>query len=326
MAGLPGIGMRSFFGFGEESTYGSPVTRTNYIEINSESFMKQVARLESSSIIRRGILNTKVGAGAISLEGDVEFDAHYDGWLKLAKHAMGTVTTTQPDVTNAPTAYNHQFTIADTLPTGLTVEIFRDNAQFTTEPNKSFLYKGCKVNSMQLSCGVDEILKVTCGLVGQDEGRVAKSTDSYNTARFAMYHQGVVLWNGEDIEVSQFSVTVDNQYAARPKLGSQFTREYLPDQKIAVSGSLTAEFSSWNQYDDFINTTEREMIATFTGPTIAGSITYLIKLTMPIALLNNVRIMLNQPGRIMAEMDFKAYRTASANELTMDVRNISSTV
>lgn len=321
-----GLGMRSYFGLGEESTWSVPVAPTNFIEINSESFAKQVGRIEAQSIIKRGLRNTHVVPGAIMVDGEVSFDAQYDGWLKLAKHAFGTLVTTQPDVTNAPTAYQHKFTIAETPLTGLSVEVYRDTSQFVTEANYAHRYAGCKVARLELACGVDEILRVTAGFMGKEEARVAKATDTYNNTKVAVYHQGVVKWNDDDIQVGSFSVQIDNGLGFRPKLGSQYSREPVPDQKIQVSGSFEMEFSSWSQYDDFCNTEEREFRATFLGESLGGLIQQQILLVMPCTLLNNVRVNADQPGRIMLSADFRAYRTESQNELELTVRNTSATV
>lgn len=326
MAQNVGLGMRSFIGFGDESTWGTPVTRTNYIELISESISKQVDRIISNSILRRGVLNTHVGAGAISVGGDISFDATYGGWLKIAKHAFGTVVTSSPDVTNAPTARQHVFSIADTPLAGLTFEVFRDTSQFVTEPNKSFIYSGCKVSSMEMSCGVDEILRVNASLIGKDEARGSKSTDSYTTSHVAVYHQGVVKFNTTDIEVDTFNVRIDNGFGGRPKLGSQYSREPVPEQKLAVTGSFEMEFAEWAQIDDFYNTTSREFKVTFLGDLIAGSIYNMIEITCPVSILDNVRVVLEQPGRIKIAADFRAYRTTSANEITMTVRNTETSI
>lgn len=326
MAQNVGLGMRSHFGFGDESTWGTPVARTNFIEFISESISKQVARIESNSVLRRGVLNDHVIAGMISVSGDVIFDATYGGWLKLAKHAFGSVVTSQPDVTNAPTAYQHVFTISDTPLAGMTMEVFRDSSQFVTEPNKAFVYRGMKVSSIEFSCGVDEILRVTASLIGTDETRATKSTPSYGTSKVAAYHQGVVKWNGTDMEVDKFTLKIDNGFGPRPKLGSQYSREPVPENKLQVSGSFEMEFADWQEYDDFSETTQRAFLVTFTGDLLGGSIYEMIQLSCPVSLLDNVKVLVDKPGRIKLAVDFKAYRTTLTNECTMTVRNTDSSI
>ncbi len=112
----PGLGMNSWIGFGSESSYGTPVTPTEFIEIESETLMKEVARIEAMSILRRGTVDNKIISGQVQVGGDISFPVQFDGWLLLAYQAFGGVANSQPDVTNAPTAYRHRFTIEDVLP------------------------------------------------------------------------------------------------------------------------------------------------------------------------------------------------------------------
>lgn len=323
----PGLGIKSHLGVGEESTWGSVVTRDGFIEFNSESLAKNIGRIESRPINRRGVLSTRVVQGGISVDGDIVFDATFGGaWLKLLKHNMGLVTTSQPDITNAPTAYNHAFTIDDSPYTGLSIEVYRDSSDFATEPSYAHLYVGCKVNSMEFSCDVDGLLSVTAGIIGKDESRGAKSTPTYTTSKVAAYHQGSIKWNGGDVGVNKFSLRIGNGLEPRPTIGSRYTREPFFGDLIDVSGSMEMEFTSWAQYDDFVAATQRTFEAYFEGDNLGGGIYYMIKMACAISLLNNVRVVADSPGRIMIACDFKAYRTSSANELQVDVRNIDSSI
>ncbi len=326
----PGLGMNSWFGFGEENVYGTGVTPTNWLEIENESLAKEVQRIEAKSILRRGIVDNKVVPGAISVMGDVSFPVQYDGWYKLLKHAFGEVTDSQPDVTNAPTAYNHRFKITDVLPTGLTVEVFRDSTQFTTEPNKSFVYTGCKIDKVTFEAAVDQVMKVSMGFMGQNEARASRSAanPSFSNANYAIFTQGTVYWNGNDIEADKFSITLNNGLGARYKLGSALTRQPVPENKIAASGSFEAEFTGWAEYDDFVAATKREMIFDSLGSTIAGSIKERIKMTCSQTDIDKTHIILDKPGRLKLGIDFKCYRNTAQtqNEIVIDVVNTSATV
>src|SRR3990167_5944072 len=229
-----GLGLTGFLGIGLESAYGTPVSRTNFYEINDESLAVEENKIESAALAAVGIRNTKVAQGGINVSGDFSYDCQYSGAERLFKHAMGSVSSSQPDVTSNPTVWDHTFTIADDLPTSFTAEVFRGTEDFATEPNKSFLYSGCRITNLNLSCGVDDLLKMGVSMMGRDEGRVAKSTPSYNSSELAVYHQGVVRWNGGDVEASNFSIDIANALEARPKLGSRFTRQPKRSGKLSV--------------------------------------------------------------------------------------------
>ena len=316
-----GIGYRSFFGLGEESTYGTSVARSHYVEINSESLAVTEPTIKTNSLFRRGYKNILVAQGGVSVAGDIEFDAMYGGWLKLAKHAFGRIDTSVPDPTSNATVKRHKFTIVNTLPTGLTLEVFRDTTDLVTEPSKSYLYTGCKLNSMRFAGAVDEILKVTCGVIGRQEGRVAKSSESFAAEKLAVYHQGKLDWGSDELAVEEFEIALENGLDLRPRFNSRFTREPIPNSKVAVNGSFTTEFDSWAQYDDFRNATERRLLVTFTGDVITGSYSKYIELDCKIGRIVAARCVLNSPGRVMMEIDFEAYRDETNNELILTAQN-----
>lgn len=317
-----GIGMRGFLAFGEESTYGTVVPRPYFLEFNSESLMVEEPKIKTGALIRRGYRNTKVGQGGISVAGSIEFEAGYGGWLKLAKHAFGRVDTISLDPTNVPTAKRHTFSITDLPPTGLSVEVFRDTTDFATESLKSFIYTGCKIGSIDFSCGVDEILKVSMALIGQNESRgTYSSPQNFSNDKFALYHQGSLLWGSDLLPIESFRVTLNNALAPRTRMGSRLTREPYPDNMVEVSGTFTIEFDTWSQYDDFRAATERTLDVNFQGDNIGSSIYKNIRLLCNVGQLTAVRPQLNSRGRIKMDVDFEAYRSAAANELELQVIN-----
>lgn len=325
----PGLGMNSWIGFGQESTYGTYVVPTEFIEIESETLMKEVQRIEAMSILRRGTVDNKIIAGAVQVGGDITFPVQFGGWTRLAYHAFGDVTHSQPDITNAPTAYKHTFKIADVLPAALSFEVFRDTTQFTTEPNKSFAYSGCKLSKIEFSCNINEVLKCSVNIMGREESRVARSTSnpSFSTDTYAVFTQGIVSYNGNDVEANNISIALENNLTYRYKLGSALTREPVPDTKIMATGSFDIEFQSWNEYDDFVNTTQRALTVTFDGPTIGGSIKKQIKFTCSQIFIEKVKLSADKPGRLVMTIDFRAFRNTdqTQNEIVLEVTNTQAT-
>jgi hypothetical protein len=317
-----GLGLTGYLGFGKETAYGTPVTRTNFLEINSEDINVEEGVVESAALASVGIRNTKRAQGAVSVAGNFEFDAPYAGWERLASQLMGSISSQQPDPTNYPTVWDHTISIADQLPVSTTVEVFRGTENFVTEPNKAFIYDGCVLTQGQFSCKVDDLLKVSFSLMGRQETRLAKSTPSYPSDPLAVYHQGGVTWNGEDAEVSEFSINFNNNMEMRPKLGSRFTRQPVRSGKLTVDCTFTAEFTSWARYDEFRNATERAFIADFVGALIGGVYYKRVRFSLPIGIINAHKVNLRAPGRLEATVSFRAYRdNASTNEMTIIFRN-----
>jgi hypothetical protein len=318
-----GIGMRSYLGFGEESVFATIVPRTKFFDISSENVVKTRELIESGALYRTGILGTKVVQGQVGIAGDMEFEAQYEGWEVLAKHAFGSVQSTQQGAT---AAYRHLFTIADVLPTGLSLEIYRDTSNFASEASKAFVYAGCKITSISFSSAVGELLKVSGSVLGSNEERRTKSSEAFSTSPLAVYHQGLLKWNDVDAEVTNFRVMLNNQLDLRPKLNSQISREPIRNGKVECSGSFTAEFDSWTKYDDFLNAAQRTMNVRFIGPDIQPGFPYYIDLNLNIAIITGLRVNLSSPGRLILELDFKAYRTTTINELELEIQNTLTSI
>jgi hypothetical protein len=321
-----GVGLTGFLGFAKETTYGTPVPRTNFLEINSEAIETQEKVVESAALAQVGIRTTRRAQGAVSIAGSFDYDAAYSGWERLLTECMGSISSQQPDVTGSPTVWDHTISIADQLPTGLTFEVFRGTETFVTEPNKSFVYQGCQITQVQMSCKVDDLLKVQFQMFGQQEARQAKSTPVYPTDPLAVFTQGVCQWNANDVFAENFMITFNNDLEQRFKLGSRFTRQPTRRGKLSVEVSFDAEFTDWSQYDDFRNATQRQFIAQFIGPSIPGTPFFRqITMTIPIGIIIAHKVNLKQPGRLIMNITAKAYRDGlGTNELSVVFRNTTT--
>jgi len=321
-----GVGLTGFLGFGKESVYGTPVARTDFLEINSEAIETQEKVVESAALAQVGIRTTRRAQGAVSVQGTFDYDAGYSGWERLMTQTMGSISSARPDVTNAPTVWDHTIGIADILPTGMTFEVFRGTETFVTEPNKSFVYSGCQITQVQLSCKVDDLLKVQFSMFGMQEARQAKSTPTYPTDPLAVFTQGLCTWNNNDVSCENFQITFNNDLEQRFKLGSRFTRQPTRRGKLSVEIMFEAEFTQWAEYDDFRNATQRAFVAQFIGPSIAGTGFFRqITLTIPIGIIIAHKVMLKQPGRLIMQITAKAYRDGlGTNELAVVFRNTTT--
>lgn len=323
-----GLGFKTYLGFGEETVYGTAVTRTKYLEINSETLLKKVDRIMSRSLLHRGVHKNRVVAGSTNVGGTIEFDAQYGSWERLLKHLMGTVVTNQPDPTGAATGYQHTFTIADSLPTGLTMEIFRDTSGFpAADQNKASVYAGCKVMSATFGITLEDLLRVSMEIVGQQETQSAKSTPTYLTDELAVFTQGSLKWNGNSIDVSDAEITINNNLEDdRRYIGAGTIKEPLPAEKILVEGRFTTDFENYNLANDFFNTTQRRMILLFDGPTITGSLKKSITFDVPVALIMDFDNAVDSHGRIRSEVSFQGYRDDTNNEVIAKIVNTASSV
>jgi len=324
--GVTGHGLNLRFGFGEETTWGTPVARTKFLNVDSESMTSAQEIVVSGALDTAGVKTARVAVGNETYSGDVVFEAGYKDWEVLAKHAMGSVATVQTDAG----AFTHTVTIADALPTGLTLEIYRDTADFAgVDASTAFLFEGTKITQIAYNAVLQSFLRVTCSFVAEDENRGAKTAaPTLSTADLAVFTQGAVTWDGGSLAVEEFTLTHANSLEGdKRRLGSALIKEPTRSGKIEVTGSFTADFDSFGMYDDMKAAQRREIVLTFTGSNVPNSSTAQ-KLAFTI---RNIRITdwaapTDDPGEYTQAVSFRAFRDETNNEYTLVFVNANTSV
>jgi hypothetical protein len=317
-----GLGHKSYIGFADESTWGTPVARTKFLELVTGG---DGLAVKEEKILVQGVKDIgvrgdiEVQQGAVSVEGSLTFEVPYDGAEKFFKHAFGSVASSQPNAGTDPTVWQHIFTIADALPAGMTIEVNRDVT--------AFVYEGCKVNNMEFSVGgPTELLRIVADILGEDVTTASATSPTFTSVNRFSAPQAVLLWNAVQLNVQQFSIKLDNKLDAdRRFLGSRLRSEPLRSGKIEVTGSFVAEFDSTSQYTDFRNGTNRILKVTFTGPSI-GVLTqkYTFLLECNVSQIMDYPVSVDDEGRITVEIQFRAFRDASNNELKLTLTNLTA--
>jgi hypothetical protein len=93
-------------GLGEESTYGTSVARTKFIEITSDSTDHSQDRMRVAGINGNSIDKTDIELGRITAGGDLGFEARYEGNELVYKHAMGGAAVAEVATFATTTASN----------------------------------------------------------------------------------------------------------------------------------------------------------------------------------------------------------------------------
>lgn len=324
--GTSGFGHALRFGVGEESTYGTAVAVTDFFDVVSENFQASHNPVESGGVDTIGVKSANVAAGSVGFTGDAVIEARYTGMEKLFKHAMGGYAYTAGTGT-------HAFTIAAALPTGLTIEAYRDTSAFLTpDANKSLLYAGGKINSLTLDASLDAFLRLTCGFVAQTETRTAKTvTQTVGTGNLIVFTQGVLTYESAPvannvIKVANFTLSLNNNLDTnKRRLGSRYILEPVRSGKISVSGSFSCDFISYTHYNDFLAATSKQITLVFTGG-VVGAFTEKMTITVPLGKVTSNPVSTNSPGQYIQEVSFKGYRDGSNNEFSISLVNNAASV
>ncbi|MEM3464471.1 MAG: phage tail tube protein [Candidatus Bathyarchaeia archaeon] len=132
----------------------------------------------------------------------------------------------------------------------------------------SLLYKGCRIDKLSVECSIEDFVKATVELVGQD---VAVGTGKISGATYADY-AGAVSYSESFVQrgagdgsnltdvlrVTDWKFTVENNLKAVPVIRTTngHLLKYLPARHRELTGELTFEFEDKTEYEDVINDAE----------------------------------------------------------------------
>lgn len=318
--GNPYVGVNSFIGIGEQTSYDSPVGVTKYVPMLSggDSVKRNDATIESNSIDSVGYKSTRYRKGKIDVSGSENIEISYEGTELFWEDLFGTVTTSQPNAGGAPTVYDHTFTVADALKVGLTLEINRGS--------QSFRVTGAKMTQIEISQELDKLMEMNMSFSGRALDIITASTATFSTTTSFASPDAQLTWNGTAQDCSGFKLTmnqnIDND---RYFIGSRLRNLPVRAGRLEFTGSFDTEFQSTTLYTDFINATQRQIVITSTGDFIgATGYNYTWRMTIPIALLTDATPTVGDGGKITFSPAFKSYRSAGVGEATLLMRNTLS--
>lgn len=139
----------------------------------------------------------------------------------------------------------------------LSVEIFYEKASAII----SLLHKGCRLDKATVSCSMEDIIKATVEVIGQDLAiGTAKIGNSYTN------HSGAVSFLESYVKkdttildrVTDYTFLINNNLKRVPviRTSSGHLLKYLKERHRNCSGEVTFEFESKEEFDDVINDTE----------------------------------------------------------------------
>lgn len=302
-------GLDGQIGFAEESTYGTPVTPTRFIEFNRETFDKQIERIESQGLRAGGnrvVNTTQVADGRINVTGGFDCELQDKGMGLLWKHAFGAVSTSQPG--GATLTYDHTLTPGELGGDILTAEIGWDDLAGSSYSKE---VQGLKISGWTLGARVGEL--VTCHFdgIGEDlTADAAHETASYVTGMRVLSFVGATLTldaSGYDVEEIQIAGenNLDDQ---RYNLGSQLRKEPIEQDRRVYRATVNGDWLDWTAYNRFLNGTRAALVALFRGTLIEGALYHQLEVTMNVRTDGQTpqvdgRARIKQPLTMIAEDD-----------------------
>lgn len=276
-------GIGGQIGFGIESTYGTGVTPTRFVEFMTESLSASVSQVQSFGLGRGRFQRSSRHKSFVSgATGSVELPVMTKGFNLFWKHALGSHTATQAGVTSE---YLHSSTVDSVGLVGrsLTVQVGRPDVGGTVRP---FTFEGCKVVAWELKNELDGQLSAILELDAETETTgTALATASYASADSPFYFtQVAATLGGNAIKTRSISIKGTNALATDRRFLGNTKAEPLPNGESTIMVSLDMEFESLARHGQLVAGTELEnLIVTWdTGVAIPSGDGSNFKLTVTI--------------------------------------------
>lgn len=169
-----GSGISAQLGIATETTPGTPVAVTRFVEFDSETMaMKkhtvQGAGLRGGSLVKRGIRRNVVAREAA---GDIAFDVPTNGIGLFLQHMLGSFSATATSIGGG--MYQQIHNIGSLQGKAFTLQIVKPDTSGTLSAD-AFTYPGCKVSDWELSVQQQQQLKLKLTLDAIDEATPSNS-------------------------------------------------------------------------------------------------------------------------------------------------------
>lgn len=257
---MPYTGNGTAIGIGEESTWGTAVSRTHWFRAISENLKRTVTKSPRPVLAEAsGSRNRKSHYIASDMAGgSFEVLVGYEGFGLLLKHILGGT----PATTGSSAPYTHTYKLAASPPTGgLTIEVKRGNG--TAE-----VFEGCRITKATFKIEAAGLMRVSCDVIAETSGgRTSAGTPSYTTDELDLIHHqaGSVGWNSNLYVPRSVEITIDNKFATRQLLGSKLTKEPKPSDFLDVTIKLDLEWENDNLISSLTADDAGDLTLSFTG-------------------------------------------------------------
>jgi len=161
---------------------------------------------------------------------------------------------------DAPISFLQHITTLNSL----SIEVFYEKSSGIVD----LLHKGCRMDKVTVGCSVEDVVKASVELIGQD---LAVGISKITGATYADY-SGVVPFYESYVQrgagdgsglanvdrVVDWKFTVENNFKRVPVIRSTsgYLLKYLQERHRVLTGELTFEFESKQEYDDVVNDSE----------------------------------------------------------------------
>lgn len=341
-----GTGLDAQLGLASETTWGTPVTVTRFLEFNNDSVKYDPTFLEPTGI-RPGVYFKRASRVKVSksqVVGDFEFEHATKGMGLVWHHALASATTTTTVITG--TAFKQIHTPGGYNGLGFTLQLGRPEPSGTV---RAHTFAGCKIVGWDFSVkdGVIPTMKVTVDAKSESTA-TALATASYLSGSTVFDFSQVTNFklggtpttaSGETTIGSGVTVaTICKEFSLSSKtvlatdrfgLGNQGLKaeQIGPSGTPTITGKLTGEYSQTEFYNVFKAGTTLPLQLDLQGGIIGATASnYLLSIILPAIKIKSAPPMVSGPDIVPMTVDFEAYSNEVDPVIQIKIQSDEATV
>ncbi len=125
----------------------------------------------------------------------------------------------------------------------------------------SLLHKGCRMDSATVQCSVEDVIRTDVALIGQDlvvgTAKIGNSYTPWSENPVAWYESYVKKQAATLERVTDWKFVIENHLKRVPVIRTTngHLLKYLQERHRTITGEITFEFETKEEYDDVINDT-----------------------------------------------------------------------
>ena len=308
---------KRFIGIAEETTFRTPVSATEWIDIVSESINPNRNVIDVETAGRRELVARVPGPFFVS--GSFDMIVNADNITKLLKWLLGNVSTS--DDGGSPAVYKHEFTPGDSIKS-FTLEICPGVG------GQSRQIAGTAVRSIAFEAPARELLTATVEVLGAKEELISSSTPTFSSLRPFIFFEGSLTLEGSSVgRAEAFRCTIANTIPDDTHVLGDMFLPAIDLLGIRVTGDMDVAFTSWDYWKRFYGSAtatepqtsiepvslQFKMTGQSTGSSVAGFENYLLQIDIPKAILDATNANFDRRERIVQGLGFGAVYDESSD-------------
>ena len=320
-----GTGLDSQIGIAAETTVGTGVTVTRFLEYAKGGLKYTPGFVEPATLVagQKFQRSSRVTKSRITVSGDLELPWASRGMGLLVKHMVGSTGTAVQ--IGATTAYRQIHIPVGKL--GLALTIQQGRPEPSTGTVRPFTWRGCKITEWEFSLSDNDVAQLKVSIDGMDETLATALASASYTATNLFGFQLATLKLGGTASTSSGLMSVAGGTAVATVVNSVSVKgttplaterygignagvksEPLENDIPTITGSLKAEFNKTELYDVFKAGTAVAVELVLTGSAIgvSGEVDTL-SIICPSVIFKEAPPMVDGPGIVAMDVSWQAY-------------------